>query len=82
MGAVPLRVSPCRSLCDWRPSRAQREGEALFACTGCGSQWVRSEPWSPRQADGSWPDGVRDALLAGTGVTSDRSAGAAGTAGS
>ena len=77
MGAVPLRVSPCRSLCDWRASRARLQGEALFACAGCGSQWVRSEPWSPRQADGSWPPGVREELL-----TTDRSAGAAGSAGS
>ena len=71
---VALRVSPCRQLCDWRPSRGR---DRLFACAGCGSQWVRTEPWAPRQADGTWPDGVRDELL-----RSARGGGAAGSAGS
>ena len=57
-----LTVSPCRRLCSWGPTRATYDGLPLFACGGCGSQWVRTEPWSPRQADGSWPPGVREEL--------------------
>ncbi len=76
MTPAPLRISPCRTLCDWGPTRAERAGEPLFACTGCGSQWVPSEPWTPRQADGAVPDAVRAALTTG------RRAAAAGSAGS
>ena len=61
-----LTVRPCRSLCDWGPTPARYDDDQrVFACRGCGSQWVRSEPWAPRQADGSWPPGVREEL-AGT----------------
>ena len=74
---MALAVSPCQTLCDWRRTRASQDGMPLFACTGCGSQWVRTEPWSPRQADGSWPEGVREELL-----TSGPSGAAAGSAGS
>jgi hypothetical protein len=62
---VPLTIAPCRSLCDWARTPATQAGERVFACRGCGSQWVRSEPWAPRQADGSWPDGVREELREG-----------------
>ena len=71
-----LAVRACRSLCDWGPTRRTLDGLTLFACAGCGSQWVRSEPWTPRQADGSWPPLVREEL------TSAPAAGAAGSAGS
>ena len=72
-----LAVRACRSLCDWGPTRRLHDGLPLFACTGCGSQWVRTEPWAPRQADGSWPPGVREELL-----TSARGGASAGSAGS
>ena len=62
---MTLRISPCRTLCDWGPTRARLDGQPLFACTGCGSQWVPSEPWTPRQADGSVPAEVLAALRAG-----------------
>lgn len=58
----PLVSQPCRSLCWWASTGVEHERQPLFACAGCGSQWVRSEPWAPRQADGTWPDGVRDEL--------------------
>ncbi|MCW2665533.1 MAG: hypothetical protein JWN57_495 [Frankiales bacterium] len=80
---MPLTVSPCQTLCDWRRTRACREGLPLFACTGCGSQWVRTQPWSPRQADGSWPDGVREELLShGPGGAAAGNAGSCRTTGS
>lgn len=52
-----LVAAPCRSACDWAPDR-----DALWSCAGCGTQWRPGEPWTPRQADGSWPPGLQ-ALL-------------------
>jgi len=57
-----LAVSPCRRLCDWSRTGSAHDEQPLFACGGCGSQWVRTEQWSPRQLDGSWPPGVREEL--------------------
>lgn len=74
---MTLVVHPCRSLCQWGPTGGAVDGLPLFACAGCGSEWVRTEPWSPRQADGSWPPGVRE-QLASTAPGAD----AAGSAGS
>ena len=71
-----LTAHPCRSLCHWAATGGTHDGMALFACAGCGSEWVRSEPWAPRQADGTWPPGVREEL------TSARAEDAAGSAGS
>ncbi len=53
-----LAQEPCRQLCAW--SRTERTNGALpvFACAGCGSEWVRSEAWTPRQHDGSVPADV------------------------
>jgi hypothetical protein len=58
MSDAELTVRPCRSLCAWRPARHVRSSEVraslpLFRCRGCGSEWVRSEPWAPVDADGS-----------------------------
>ena len=70
---MPLTIAPCRSLCDWaRTPATTGDGRRLYACRGCGSQWVRGEPWTPAQADGTRPQCVTDELRAG----------AAGTAGS
>lgn len=52
-----LAIFPCKTLCDW----AVVTGE-LFRCGGCGSEWLPSERWTPRQADGSVPPAVREAL--------------------
>lgn len=57
-----LISAPCRSLCWWADTGTEHAGLPMFACAGCGSQWVRTEPWAPRQADGRWPDGVREQL--------------------
>ncbi|MFY9915524.1 MAG: hypothetical protein WAK18_12705 [Nocardioidaceae bacterium] len=58
-----LAVWPCRSSCAWRPtgttwSTVTGEELPLFACTGCGSQWVRTEAWTPIDAQGSVPSAV------------------------
>lgn len=70
---MPLTISPCRQLCDWARTPAQLDNRPLFACRGCGSQWVRGEPWTPAQHDGTVPEAVREEL---------RGAAAAGSAGS
>ena len=75
-GPGELAVHSCRSLCSWVPTR--RAPRELFACQGCGSQWQPGEPWTPVDADGHVPPAVRRAAAR---VTSVRSAGAAGTAG-
>ncbi len=69
---MPLNVSPCRTLCDWHPTDTSYEDLPLFACTGCGSQWVRSEAWTPANADGVLPPEIR----------AERDAAAADSAGS
>lgn len=54
-----LAISPCRSLCAWSRTDGQ-----LFRCAGCGSEWLPTERWTPREADGTVPTAVR-ALLDG-----------------
>jgi hypothetical protein len=54
----PLVAAPCRTLCSWAPAGRRRAGLAVFACSGCGSEWVRSEPWTPIDADGVLPEAV------------------------
>lgn len=52
-----LAISPCLTLCDW----ARVDG-ALLRCGGCGSEWLPTERWTPRQADGTVPPAVLEAL--------------------
>ena len=48
-----LLQEPCQSRCDWTPTGDLRDGHLVFACTGCSTEWVRTEGWSPRNLDGS-----------------------------
>lgn len=57
-----LAAYACRSLCSWQRTPRELEGAPLFACRGCGSQWVRSEPWTPCDYTGRIPDAVRAEL--------------------
>lgn len=61
---APLRVRSCRDLCNWTKTPVERRGEPLFACRGCGSQWVPSEHWTPREASGAIPAEVLDIVRA------------------
>ncbi|MGW8590957.1 hypothetical protein ACWIFB_09850 [Dietzia sp. NPDC055340] len=61
---APLRVRSCRDLCNWNATPVERRGEPLFACRGCGSQWVPSEHWTPREASGHIPPEVLEILRA------------------
>ncbi|RRD48605.1 hypothetical protein [Arachnia propionica] len=50
---MTLAQNSCRSRCDWRPTSRELEGEPVFECSGCTSEWVPSEPWTPMNADGT-----------------------------
>ncbi|MDO5287217.1 MAG: hypothetical protein Q4G45_10440 [Actinomycetia bacterium] len=48
-----LAHNDCVGACHWRPTEEVREGYRLFRCGGCCSEWVASQAWTPRDADGS-----------------------------
>lgn len=52
-GERPLAQQPCRQLCDWSATGESIGELPVFACAGCGSEWIRSEGWTPRQWDGT-----------------------------
>ena len=56
-----LDIAACRQLCSWHPREESLDGERLFACDGCGSEWVPSEPWTPIDHTGAVPEAVQDA---------------------
>jgi len=57
----PLEIAACRSVCAWDATGQELDGEELFACAGCGSEWVPSEPWTPIDWTGQVPDAVQRA---------------------
>ncbi len=56
--STPLRQNPCKNLCNWIATGRLHDDLPLFMCTGCKSEWVRTEPWTPRNVDGQIPAGV------------------------
>lgn len=60
-----LRQEPCLSLCDWSPTGEVRDGDLVFACAGCTSEWVRTEGWTPRNLDGSIATAVTEEISRG-----------------
>lgn len=63
-GARSLEIAACRSACAWAATGGLLDGEELFACAGCGSEWVPSEPWTPIDWTGSVPEAVQRARAA------------------
>ncbi|MDI2028534.1 hypothetical protein QFW96_07920 [Saccharopolyspora sp. TS4A08] len=59
---MSLAVHACRSLCSWHRTPKELNGLPLLACRGCGSQWIRSEAWTPIDHTGRIPDDVRAEL--------------------
>ncbi len=49
----PLAAHPCQLVCEWHATGEDRAGLPLFVCSGCASEWVRSQPWTPARADGT-----------------------------
>ena len=56
----PLEIAGCRQECSWAATGADLAGERLFACAGCGSEWVATEPWTPVDWTGVVPELVQD----------------------
>ena len=61
----PLEIAACRRLCSWHDTGELLDGEALFACEGCGSEWVPSQPWTPADWTGQVPDAVAEVRRTG-----------------
>ncbi len=57
----PLEIADCRKLCGWRDTGHDLGGEPLFACSGCGSEWVPSQAWTPVDYTGEVPRPVAEA---------------------
>jgi hypothetical protein len=62
----PRRVAawPCQSICIWEATGelwddGRYDDLRVFACRGCGSEWVRTEPWTPIDSGGGVPPEVR-----------------------
>jgi hypothetical protein len=62
-----LVISACRSECSWSETADRLDGERLFACEACGSEWVRSQPWTPVDWEGYVPDAVQSERARGPG---------------
>jgi hypothetical protein len=63
----PLVISACRSLCEWYKTDKRIAAETVFACIGCGSEWVATEPWTPIDHEGFVPDAVQEERRRGRG---------------
>lgn len=78
----------CQGTCDWKRAAAPDDtldGQPLFACTACTSEWVPSEGWTPRNADGEIaPDvqAARDAALSAHRAADETDKHKGGSAGS
>ncbi|MGL5406748.1 MAG: hypothetical protein ACRDAX_08235 [Propionibacteriaceae bacterium] len=58
-----LKHGDCKGQCTWQPSTTEPtlDGEALFSCTSCGTEWTPSQSWTPRNADGEVSEAVQAA---------------------
>lgn len=59
MPSRELAMAPCLRECRWQATSGSLDGERLFACSGCGSEWVASQEWTPIDWLGEVPDAVR-----------------------
>jgi hypothetical protein len=53
-----LEIQPCRNVCTWAATGTTLDSLPLFSCGGCGSEWVRTQAWTPIGADGVVPADV------------------------
>ena len=58
MDAMPptneLAQQPCQDLCEWEPDPVANT-PPRWRCRGCGSQWDRTQLWTPVDRDGTVP---------------------------
>jgi hypothetical protein len=79
VAARTVQSWPCQSVCVWAPtgetwrapdvdiSDAPDEPDLqVFSCAACGSEWVRTEPWTPVDAHGVVPQAVLAERRTGT----------------
>ena len=64
----PLAQYACQDACQWQPDAAAAARPRRFACTGCGSQWDRSQLWTPIDRDGTVPASVREEIERAAGT--------------
>lgn len=57
-----LKDFPCDETCEWVPTGKVRDGERIFECLGCESEWVRSSNFKPLDADGTVNEQVQAEL--------------------
>lgn len=62
-----LRRNPCQNRCNWVPAGEVRDGGRVFVCTGCKSEWIRTEAWTPANRDGSITPEVMAERMRGSG---------------
>jgi hypothetical protein len=67
VGMAALEIAACRRLCSWSGTEELLDGQRLFRCAGCGSEWVRTEPWTPIDHTGEVPDAVQEERRRGRG---------------
>jgi hypothetical protein len=65
--ARPLEIAACRRLCSWHDTGDLLDEERLFRCSGCGSEWVASQAWTPVDHTGVVPEPVQDERRRGRG---------------
>ncbi len=54
----PLAIAGCLNECAWSATGDRLGDDPLFACAACGSEWVRSEKWTPIDWLGEVPETV------------------------
>jgi hypothetical protein len=64
----PLAQYACQDACRWGPDDAADASPRRFACSGCGSQWDRTQLWTPIDRDGTVPASVREEIGRGAGT--------------
>jgi hypothetical protein len=62
-----LEIAACRRVCSWHGTGTEYDGEPLFRCAGCGSEWVVSQPWTPIDHTGVVPEAVQAERRRGRG---------------
>ena len=62
----PLEVWPCQSICAWSQTGERWVDDTacgppllVFGCEGCGSEWVRTQAWTPIDVHGVVPVAVQ-----------------------
>lgn len=56
-----LVINECRMRCEWVSTGERIDGDQVFRCEGCRSEWTRAEEWTPRNWDGSVSPEVKGA---------------------